>query len=150
MLVALILHNSEAVLIQLFVRYAYDLEEVQNGNFAKFGPNFFTDSKKAFIAVGASINITIVGVFIIKLNFLLFFKRLVENFRSFTITWWAVTGFTIAITICQIGMQEFGCFFGSIDYTFGENCTSDAGLKRILINAIFSAAADAISDFLSK
>ncbi|KAI1654487.1 hypothetical protein F4813DRAFT_371097 [Daldinia decipiens] len=144
MLLALAMHNAEAVLIQLYVRYAYDIEALEKGDFTKFGP----DLNKGFVAVGACVNITIVGVLLVKLNFLLFFRRLGANIQRFTIIWWAVTLFTVAAAVAQIGMQLFGCFFGGLNYIFSEQCTDAAAMQRIFLNAIFSATVDAISDFL--
>ncbi|KAF2177970.1 hypothetical protein K469DRAFT_541349, partial [Zopfia rhizophila CBS 207.26] len=147
MLFALFLHISEAVLIQLYVQYAYDLEAVGMDDLSKLGPDFFPHSQKAFAAVGTCINLTIVGVLVVKLNFLLFFRRLGENIYRFNIAWWAILVFTVAGAIAQIGMQQFGCFFNDITYIFSEHCTDTAALKHIFFNAIFSAVADAVSDF---
>ncbi|KAL2016803.1 hypothetical protein VTK56DRAFT_2972 [Thermocarpiscus australiensis] len=148
MLFALALHSVEAVLVQLYVGHMYDVEAVENGDFSRIGPDFFPNAKKGFAALGACVNITMVGVLVIKLNFLIFFKRLGTSVRKFAIAWWAVTLFTIGGAIAQIGMQQFGCFFGSADYIFSDNCASEAALRRIFINAIFSAAVDALSDIL--
>ncbi|KAI1481864.1 hypothetical protein F4774DRAFT_373972 [Daldinia eschscholtzii] len=144
MILALAMHNAEAILIQIYLRYAYDVEAVEKGDFTKFGP----DLTKGFILIGTCVNITVVGVLLVKLNFLLFFRRLGKNIRKFTIAWWLVTLFTVAAAIAQIGMQTFGCFFGGLDYIFGENCTSVAVMHRVFFNAIFSATVDAVSDFL--
>ncbi|KAK3291994.1 uncharacterized protein B0H64DRAFT_435706 [Chaetomium fimeti] len=148
MLVALALHSAECVLIQLFVGHMYDVEAVEKGDYSKIGPDFFTNSKKGFASLGATVNITIVGVLIVKLNFLLFFKRLGAGVRRFNVAWWIITVFTVGGAIAQIGMQEFGCFFGGVEYIFSENCAADPALTRIFINAIFSAVADALSDVL--
>ncbi|KAL2176535.1 uncharacterized protein P884DRAFT_260554 [Thermothelomyces heterothallicus CBS 202.75] len=148
MLAALALHCAEAVLVQLYVGYMYDVEAVEKGDFSVMGPDFFGNSKKGFAALGASVNITIVGVLIIKLNFLIFFKRLGAGIRKFNIAWWAVTFFTVASAITQIGMQTFGCFFGSTDYIFSEHCAAEPALTRIFANAIYSAVVDAVSDVL--
>ena len=150
MLVALSLHIAEAVLIQLYVPAAYTLEAVQKGDYSRIGPDFFSVLKTAFVAVGASVNMTMVGVLIVKLNFLLFFRRLSTNIPKFAIMWWAVLLFTVAGTMAQIGMQQFGCFFGSTDYIFSQNCAGEKALRRIFFNAIFSAATDALSDIFSK
>lgn len=146
MLVALAAHTAEAIIIQLYVRYAYDIEAVEKGDFSKLGP----DLNKGFIAVGACVNITIIGVLLVKLNFLLFFRRLGANIRKFTIMWWAVLLFTVAGAAAQIGMQLFGCFFSGLDYSFSAHCTDASAMWRIFFNAIFSATVDALSDFLSK
>ncbi|KAK9778548.1 putative Integral membrane protein [Seiridium cardinale] len=148
MLLALALHSGEAILIQLYSRYAYDLEAVEKGDLSKVRPDFFPNSRKACVAIGTSINLTIVGVLIVKLNFLLFFRRLGTNIPKFIIAWWAILIFTVAGAIAQLGMQEFGCFFRDITYIFSDHCTDAAAVKRIFFNAIFSATADALSDIL--
>ncbi|KAK7974517.1 hypothetical protein PG989_016365 [Apiospora arundinis] len=148
MLVAYVLHTAEAILIQLFLKDAYDLEKAERGDMSVMGPEFLPNSRKAFVALGTSINITMVGVLIIKLSFMLFFRRLGTNIRYFNAVWWGILLFTVAAAAAQIGMQDFGCFFADITYILSEKCTSDTVLHRIFINAIFSAIVDALSDFL--
>ncbi|KAH6847190.1 hypothetical protein B0I37DRAFT_374445 [Chaetomium sp. MPI-CAGE-AT-0009] len=148
MLVALTLHSAQAVLIQLYVGYMYDVEAVEKGNLSKIGPDFLANSNKAFIAIGAGINITVISVLIVKLNFLLFFKRLGAHIRKFNIAWWIVTAFTVGGAIVLIGFQEFRCFFGGIEHIFSNHCVAEPVLRRIFIKCIFSAVVDAVSDML--
>lgn len=151
MLFALLLHSAEAVLIQLFVQYVYDMEAVGKGDFSKaMTADFLPNTRKGFIAVGTSVNLTIVGVFLIKLNFLLFFRRLGKNISKFNIAWWAILVFTVGITITQIAQEMFGCFFGDITYILGSHCTDKGALNHVLISSVFSATADALSDIFSK
>jgi hypothetical protein len=150
MLFALGMHTVEAVLIQLYVVYVYDLEAYGKGDMSRIGPNFLSNAEKGIKAFGVSVNMSIVGLLIVKLNFLLFFKRLGSSIRRFAIVWWAVTIFTIGGAAAQIGMQQFGCMFGSAEYMFSEHCGSEAAVKRTLINSIFSAVVDAFSDILSE
>ncbi|KAK4184522.1 hypothetical protein QBC35DRAFT_505785 [Podospora australis] len=148
MLVALILHSAEAVLVQLYIPYMYKVERAEKGDYSVITPDFFDHANMAFVAFGASINLTFVGVLIIKMNFLLFFKTLGSSVRGFNIAWWLVTLFTIGVTLAQIGMQQFKCFFGGADFIFSGNCTTKQALKHIFFGAIFSSAADAFSDIL--
>ncbi|KAK8051772.1 hypothetical protein PG993_003157 [Apiospora rasikravindrae] len=148
MLVALVLHTAVAILIQLFLKNAYDLEKAENGDLSVMGPDFLPNSGKAFVAIGASINITMVGVLMIKLSFLLFFRRLGTNVRFFNPVWWGILLFTVAASAAQIGMQYFHCFFADINDIFSDRCTSEPALHRIFINSVFSAIVDALSDFL--
>ncbi|KAH8702813.1 hypothetical protein GQ44DRAFT_783537 [Phaeosphaeriaceae sp. PMI808] len=108
MLFALALHTAEAILIQLYVQHVYEMEAVGKGDSSKITPDFMPNSKQGFIAVGTSINLTIIGVLIVKLNFLLFFRRLGKKLNRFNIAWWTILTFTIAVTIAQIAMQRFG------------------------------------------
>ncbi|KAF2832522.1 hypothetical protein CC86DRAFT_401289 [Ophiobolus disseminans] len=146
MLFAWVLHSADAILVQLWVRYQYDLEAVGKGDLSKLTPNFMPNSKKGFAALGASVNLTMVGVLIVKLNFLIFFRRLGRNIHRFNIAWWAILVFTVGTTVAQIAMQNFGCFFGDVTYIFSAHCEDMAVLKHIMFNAIFSAVADALSD----
>jgi hypothetical protein len=148
-LVALLMHNVSAILIQIYVPLVYDLEKVQNGDMSVIGPDFFENSRKAFNVVGANLLLSIVGVFLVKLNFMLFFRRLGERIKYFVILWWIVLLFAIAGTIAQIGMLLYKCFFGSVSYIFGQ-CSSTENAARSALNAIFSSVIDAVSDFLSK
>ncbi|KAK3313271.1 hypothetical protein B0H66DRAFT_447173, partial [Apodospora peruviana] len=148
MMVALLLHSAEAILIHLFVHYLYEAEALDRGDFSSFGPDTFTHIREGLIALGVGLNCTLVGVLIIKLNFLLFFRRLGASFRRFNIAWWAVTVFTVAGTAAQIGMEPFPCLFGSIDYILGPSCTNPDALKRLFFNTVFSATVDAASDVL--
>ncbi|KEY71791.1 hypothetical protein S7711_06543 [Stachybotrys chartarum IBT 7711] len=148
MIVALILHNAEAVLIQLFVGYAYDLEQLQEGKPVALSPNFFSQVEKSFVSVGTSISLTIVGVLLVKLNFLLFFRCLGSHIRWFAFLWWATLVLTVGTAAAQIGMQDFQCFFGGIELILGGRCATIAVMDRIFFNAIFSAVVDALTDLL--
>lgn len=156
MLLALAMHNAEAILIQLYVKHAYDIEAVQKGDMSKISkmgdPDFLASLKKGFVGIGASANLSMVGIFIVKLNFLLFFRRLgAKSHKIITILWWAVLVFTVAATAAQIGMQLFGCFFGDIAWIMSESGCGNASIsRRAFMNTIFSATVDALSDFLSE
>lgn len=147
----MVLHSAEAVIIQLYARHMYVMEEVGRGDLSAITPDFYTNSRKGFIALGASVNMTIFGVLIVKLSFLIFFRRLITNtHKAITIGWWAVFVFTIVGATAQIGMQQFGCFFGSAEYIFSSHCTDHEALEKNKLNAIFSAAVDAAADFSSE
>ncbi|KAH7329690.1 hypothetical protein B0I35DRAFT_474258 [Stachybotrys elegans] len=149
MLLALIVHSAEAALIELFVGYAYDLESAQKGNMSKAAqPGFLDNSKQALVALGVSINLAIIGILLIKVNFLLFFRRLSSRMPWAVVAWWAVLLFTIGGAAAQIGMQEFTCFFGDVEDIFSHRCTSIETIRRVFINAIVSVVLDAVADFL--
>lgn len=156
MLLALAMHNAEAILIQLYVKYAYDIEAVQKGDVSKISkmgdPDFLAGLKKGFVGIGASVNLSMVGILIIKLNFLLFFRRLgAKSHKIITILWWAVLVFTVTATAAQIGVQMFGCFFGDIVWIMSESGCSNASIsRRVFMSNVFSATVDALTDFLSE
>jgi uncharacterized membrane protein YidH (DUF202 family) len=150
MLFALALHTAEAMLIQLYVQHVYVLKAVGKGDLSKITPDLMPNSEEGFIAIGTSISLTIVGVLIVKLNFLLFFHQLGKSLNRFHIAWSVILTFTIAVTIAQIVMQRFSCFFRVITYIFSGYYTQKDALKHISINAIFSAVVNATSDFMSQ
>ena len=150
MLVALALHSAQSVLIQLYVGYLYDVEAVKKGDNSKIGPDFTANFKKGFTALGICVYITVAGLFMVKLNFLLFFKRLGAGFRSFHIAWWIVTVFTVGVAVVLCGLQEIRCLFGPIDYILGGECVDRAILRRVFVKSIFSVAVDVLSDILSE
>ncbi|KAK4031946.1 hypothetical protein C8A01DRAFT_41612 [Parachaetomium inaequale] len=61
----------------------YDVEAAQKGDYSKIGSDFFANSKKGFTALGVCIYITVAGLLIVKLNFLLFFKPLGAGFDAY-------------------------------------------------------------------
>ncbi|KAI0598177.1 hypothetical protein F4775DRAFT_556885 [Biscogniauxia sp. FL1348] len=146
MLLALAIHSADVVLIQVYVRYVYELEAVEKGESIP-GPSFFSDATKGLVALGACLNLTVVSVLIVKINFLLFFRRIASHMRRFAIAWWAAMLFTLSAAAVQIGMQVFGCTFGGAEYIFSPHCASE-GAKRMLVYAIVSAVVDAVSDIL--
>ncbi|KAL2256005.1 hypothetical protein VTK26DRAFT_2359 [Humicola hyalothermophila] len=153
MFTALLLHTAESILIQLFVGYMYDVEAVNKGDTSKVGrPDFFPNARKGVGGMGASVSISVVGVLIIKINFLLFFKKLGAGIRRFDVAWWCVLAFTIGGLIAQLAMmgtmEQFTCFFGSAEYIFSDHCGSPAASRRIIINAIFNCVVDAVADIL--
>ncbi|KAK2599843.1 hypothetical protein N8I77_011565 [Diaporthe amygdali] len=101
MLLALAMHNSQAVLAQIYA------------------------NQKAFVAVGICINLSMIGILIVKINFLLFFRRIGAN----------------------IG-ERFNVMC-PVEYIFySGTCTSTEGLRKTMIQIVFSAVQDALSDFL--
>ncbi|KAK8066881.1 hypothetical protein PG997_013628 [Apiospora hydei] len=88
MLIALCMLGTVAVLIQVYVRYGYQLQAFQQGDMSHFGPHSFQDYSKAFMATGVSVIVEMIGIFIVKLTFLLFFRRLGAKVDWFTRMWW--------------------------------------------------------------
>lgn len=153
-MLALAMHNVEAVLIQLYARYAFDLEAVQRGDLSRLTPDFMPNSRKAFVGLGVSIMMSMIGILIVKFNFLLFFRRIgVNTGRRFIVAWWAAVLFTVAGAVTQFGIMSssYRCFFSPIEYIYYSGaCTNNEALRKSMISAIFSAVQDALSDFISK
>ncbi|KAK0628380.1 hypothetical protein B0T17DRAFT_505061 [Bombardia bombarda] len=149
MLVALMLHNGEAILAQIFVRHSFVMEAAERGDYPVVTPEFFNNSRRGLVALFTVTVATTVSVTIVKINFLLFFRRLGNSIRAFTIAWWLVLIFTVGGSLVQIGMIDFQWLSGQPEYIFSANYTSEDALKRNYFNAIFSVVVDAISDAMT-
>lgn len=152
MLLALAIYDAQAILIQLSLQSAYELEAVEMVDLSKTTqPDIFTDLRRGTVTVGTSYILIIVGVLVIKLNLLLFFRRLdVKAYKTVTILWWIVLNFTVAGAMAQIAVLKLDCIFGSIEHIFGGACSTESTFQRNLVIAIFSSTVDAVSDLLSE
>ena len=56
----------------------------------------------------------------IKLSFLFFFRRLSEGVQGQKAWWWFVFTITLATLATAIGVMEWGCSLGSLEYIFGK------------------------------
>lgn len=102
MLLALAMHNVEAVLAQIYAKYVFDLEAVLNGDLSRITTNFTPNSQKAFVALGICINLSMIGILIVKINFSLFLRRIGANIGGrFNVMWWAVVLFTLPVQECN-------------------------------------------------
>ena len=68
----------------------------------------------------ATVGIYYTSLWMVKLSFLVFFRRLGQNVRGQRIWWWCVTGFTVATWVTCIGSMGFKCLLRSLDYIFGR------------------------------
>lgn len=150
MLLALAMHNVEVVLIQVYAKYAFDMEAVQRGDLSRMTPEFMPNNHKAFVALGICVNMSMVGIVIVKLTFLLFFRRIVVHTgRGFNMIWWGVALFTIAGAVAQLAMMEYRCIYGPIEQIVNSEACNGPYIRWLMITSIFSAVQDAVSDLLS-
>lgn len=152
MLIALAIYDAQAIVIQLSLQYAYKLEAAGSADLSKIAqPDVFIDLRRGTVAVGTSYILIIVGVLVIKLNFLVFFRRLdAKAYKTVTILWWIVLFFTVAGAMGQIAVLKLDCIFGSIEHIFGGACSTESTFQRNLVIAIFSSTVDAVQDLLSE
>ncbi|KAK4184615.1 hypothetical protein QBC35DRAFT_47172 [Podospora australis] len=148
MLVALVMHNATAIIAQLFIRHIFVLEAAERGDYSVVDEHFFDNCLRGLKAFGSTMVLTITGITIVKVNFLIFFRRIGRELRWFSVVWWGVLIFVLGTGASQIGMHDFKCVFSDADYIFTLNCTSNEARAKNYFNAIFSAAVDATSDAL--
>ena len=79
------------------------------------------EAERTFLRSVVAINIMYyTSLWIVKLSFLIFFRRLGQNVRGGGIWWWCVTGFTVATWATCIGSLDIQCLTRSLDYIIGQ------------------------------
>lgn len=91
--------------------------------------------KTCFRAECAILIIYYTSLWIVKLSFLLFFRRLGSNVRGQKI-WWCVTGFTVATWATYIGTIDFKCFLRSLIDIYGREACPQTGVVTLNACAI--------------
>ncbi|KAF1961947.1 hypothetical protein CC80DRAFT_463505 [Byssothecium circinans] len=144
MMFALVLLLSIAALGQVFLVDVYKIVEFENGSIlpeATF-PDTMRHGLRGF---GAALTISLVGILAVKINFLLFFKRLRIQITPYLVFWFIVLFITIACGITNIGLMDYKCVFGSFEF-IAMNCSQRKALKRYFDFQKISVILDVISD----
>lgn len=90
-----------------------------------------------------------VGLWTIKVNFLLFFYRMGHHLPKYRIFWWVVFVTVVAIGIIQLGLIKFDCLLAD-DATKQGYCSTVENLVATRQHFIISVALDVFSDLLSE
>lgn len=147
MVAALACHLAVAVLGQLYLVDMYALISAEHGG--PVGSNFYSDALHGLKAFGTMCLLSITGIWLIKLNFLLFFYRLGHQIRVYRILWWAVLIFTVGCGAGCYGLVQYPCMFGDVETVFVK-CGSAPYNRQSYIHVIMTAVLDIVSDFTSK
>jgi uncharacterized membrane protein len=84
---------------------------------------------------------------LVKINFLVFFRRLGANITTYSVFWYIVLFLTIACGVINIGLMDFPCVFPTFEYLM-SSCQSRSTLKRAYDFMRVSVSLDAFSDAL--
>lgn len=147
MLLSLGCHLSIAVVGQLFLVNIYELTAVEIG--APMGPDFFTHALHGVRTFGVIMVLSVSGIWLIKLNFLLFFYRLGNQITVYRIMWWICFVFSIGCGVGCFGVIQYSCMFGNMETTFNQ-CARVYALRETYIRVIMTAVFDIVSDFASE
>lgn len=148
MIAALALLLANTVEDQLYLKYIYNLEDVSNG-VTPPESDFLAETQKGIRNFGTASLFCYIGIWLIKLNFIFFFRRLGTQLRGYFIFWWAVLGVTIACGAVSIGLVQFQCLFGPIE-NIVTSCVMPSTMERTYNFFKVSCIVDVISDALSK
>lgn len=148
MLFALALLLCVASLGQVCIQDMYTIMAVAN-NERMSGSDSSMAAQRGMRVAGVAGLLSFLGIWAIKLNFLLFFRRLVVKITKYMILWWAVLIITIACGAITISLTQFHCTFGPMDYIM-TTCLQPSTLKRANTFYLVSCIVDVVSDLLSE
>ncbi|KAF2789460.1 hypothetical protein K505DRAFT_223553, partial [Melanomma pulvis-pyrius CBS 109.77] len=137
---------SVVVLGQAFLDDVYKIVEFENGHIIP-DASFPDTMRRGLRGFGVALTVSLVGILAVKINFLLFFKRLGAQITSYLIFWYIVLFITVACGATNIGLMDYKCVFNSLEYR-KANCTQRNTLKRYFDFQKVSVILDVISDAL--
>lgn len=137
-----------AATLQSFLGDIYYMMHVQNGTEA-IGADFITRMLSGLKADGAVLVLCTVGVWLVKVNFLVFFHRLGHHIKSYLIFWWVALVLVIGCGVVLLGVIPYKCEFGSFTQIVVE-CSSDSYLDHIYTMYKVSISLDILSDAISE
>lgn len=139
---------ARSVVLMLALDDMYTLMDVEDGQ--PPGPRIIQVLLRATTTYGVVIIMDTVGVWVIKLNFLLFYYRLAHQIRSYLVFWWVVLGLTVATGIASVALLPYECLLSNdIEWLLGT-CARASTIAAIYARYISCVAMDAAMDFLSK
>ncbi|KAH8600690.1 hypothetical protein B0O99DRAFT_503041, partial [Bisporella sp. PMI_857] len=131
---------------QLHSKYIYTLVNVSNGKELPT-EHFLTDIQKGLRSFGTAVILSYIGIWLIKLNFLFFFRRLGAQVTSYVIFWWLVLGFTIACGAVSFGVMQYHCLFGPVEDIITV-CSMPSVVRQTYTYFKVSCIVDVVSDAL--
>ncbi|KAM7193329.1 hypothetical protein V8F33_007872 [Rhypophila sp. PSN 637] len=135
-----------ATISLIFLGDIYWMLAVENGKVIP-GPDVFDRIGKSLRASGLISVLNMIGIWTIKLNFMLFFYRLGHQIRVYRIFWWIAVVVVMSCGIVALGVVPYRCHFQDVMSAIAECGTSD-GLTHVYVTYIVSVAVDALSDFI--
>jgi hypothetical protein len=88
-----------------------------------------------------------VGLWTVKINFLIFFKRLGYQISYYRTYWWVITVFTVAAGAACIGDIQYDCLAVTVEQTMAK-CSQPAAIKYQDITLKVNCALDVLTDIL--
>ncbi|KAK4458328.1 hypothetical protein QBC42DRAFT_276964 [Cladorrhinum samala] len=146
MLFALLMLTATAAIQQPTMKLVYELLQVLN-EAREPSPTFRRDAKIAARAYGVTYLFYTLGVYAVKLSFLVFFYRLGSRITFYLVLWWGVVLITVGFGAATVGIVNYSCEFGPIDDMM-RHCTMPDSLVATFDMFKLSVAMDLVTDAL--
>ncbi|KAK0721778.1 hypothetical protein B0T26DRAFT_739211 [Lasiosphaeria miniovina] len=143
---ALVVYIPVPVVWQLYLQSLFNIAHAADGTYIP-GLTFLQDSEHALWALGASSILVIIGLWLIKTNFLVLFHRLGSNIPKYLWAWWACSFLVMACGIVALGLNEYECMFGRAQ-DIVQRCMTLEKRARMFYQGVAAAVLDAFSDLL--
>ncbi|KAK8079411.1 hypothetical protein PG997_007229 [Apiospora hydei] len=136
-----------AILWQNLASYIYVVRDVVVGNVPP-SPTFAHDSDKAWKVQIAILVFWSTGILMVKLSFLLFFRRLRRNVAKGQYLWWASLFMTVSTYFVWIGIIPYKCLTKSLEMKAEGSAEQCAYLNVVLL--VVNCVSDVATDLLSE
>lgn len=148
MLIAMAILIATATVLQIYIGDLYEMLHVQNG--AKVpGLDFLDRMVNGLRGHAVAIILLIIGIWLIKLNFMLLFYRIGYQIQSYLVLWWVALVVVLACGAVNLGLVPYDCELGSIMHISME-CAQQSRVRRIYMTYIVTIVVDVFSDLISK
>jgi hypothetical protein len=135
-----------AAVLQTHLGDLYELIHVQNMLKAP-GLDFPVKMANGLKGDAIAIVLSIIGLWLIKLNFMLLFYRLGNKLRSYLILWWVALVLVVGCGVVNIALIPYDCMLGSILHITME-CAKESRVNNIYTVYIATVVVDVLSDVL--
>lgn len=148
MLFSLVLLITTGALLQYSIGDVYMVIQVQNEVIPP-GLDFPQRMASCLRAAGIVLVLDTIGIWAIKLNFLVFFRGFGHQIRTYMILWWVSLILVVGIGAAHIGIIPYYCVFGPL-LSIVERCSTASGVTHLYAVYKVSVSIDVISDAISK
>lgn len=100
-------------------------------------------------ADGVAIILSALGIWTIKMNFMLFFYRLGHKIKTYTISWWVAVVVIVACGGVLLGLLPYDCMFKDSAWV-NTHCTTASKMGYIYSVYQANIALDILSDLISE
>lgn len=135
-----------AAVLQTHLGDLYELIHVQNMLKAP-GLDFPVKMARGLKGDAIAIILSIIGLWLIKLNFMILFYRLGYKIRSYLVLWWIALVLVVSCGVVNIALIPYDCMLGSMAHITME-CAKESRVNNIYTVYIATVAVDVLSDVL--